>query len=166
MSGPGVSGGRMSGWGVPGGVGSIKVMMVSMSEHKRFGTPVVHPDRQEGRNWHAAGGLNQSHFTLTEDDPMTDTNANPYGTDIVDDDQETPSARLDRQADALLRSDEDKTFGSPQPLRRAVREDAKAAADWSRTRAVRVRSAIEDEPVKSSVIALGVGVIIGLLLSR
>ncbi len=97
---------------------------------------------------------------------MTDTTTNPYGTDIADDDLETPAARLDRQADALLRSDEAKTFGSPQPLRRAVREDAQAAADWSRSRVVRVRSAIEDEPVKSSVIALGVGVIIGLLLSR
>ena len=97
---------------------------------------------------------------------MTDTTANPYGTDIADDDLNTPSATLERQADALLRSDEDKTFGSPQPLRRAVQEDAQAAADWSRTRVVRVRSAIEEEPVKSSVIALGVGVIIGLLLSR
>ena len=97
---------------------------------------------------------------------MTDTTANPYGAEIADDDLETPSARLDRQADALLRSEENKTFGSPQPLRRAVREDARAAADWSRSRVVRVRSAIEDEPVKSSVIALGVGVIIGLLVSR
>ena len=97
---------------------------------------------------------------------MTDTTANPYGTDIADDDLTTPSTTLERQADALLRSGEDKTFGSPQPLRRAVQEDAQAAADWSRTRVVRVRSAIEDDPVKSSVIALGVGVIIGLLLSR
>lgn len=97
---------------------------------------------------------------------MTDTTANPYGTDIVDDDVETPAAKLERQADTLLRSSEDKAFGSPRPLRKAVQEDAHAAADWSRTRVVLVRSAIEDEPVKSSVIALGVGLIIGLLLSR
>ncbi|MGV9010209.1 hypothetical protein [Brevundimonas sp.] len=97
---------------------------------------------------------------------MTDTTANPYGTDIVDSDLETPSSQLERQADDLLRSAETRSFETPLPLRRAVQEDAHAAADWSRTRVVRMRSAIKDEPVKSSVIALGVGVIIGLLLSR
>lgn len=97
---------------------------------------------------------------------MTDTTANPYGTDIADSDLDAPSAALDRQADSLLRSDEHRTFDSPRPLRQAVSEDARAAGDWGRTRVVRVRGAIEDEPLKSSVIALGLGLLIGLLISR
>lgn len=97
---------------------------------------------------------------------MTDTTAKPYGTDIVDDDLDAPSDALNRQADALLRSDEARSFDSPRPLRQAVSEDARAAGDWGRTRVVRVRGAIEDEPLKSSVIALGLGLVIGLLISR
>lgn len=97
---------------------------------------------------------------------MTDTTAYPYGTDIVDDELDAPSAALDRQADALLRGEEEQTFDNPPPLRQAVGEDARAASAWGRTRVVRVRGAIESEPLKSSVIALGLGLVIGLLISR
>lgn len=90
---------------------------------------------------------------------MTDTALRPDDIEIGVD---TPSARLDRQADALL---EDASF-SPRPLRRAVREDAAEFRAWGRERAGQVREAVEGEPVKATLYALGAGVLIGLLLRR
>lgn len=95
---------------------------------------------------------------------MTDTDAGPYPEDI-DEAADTPSARLDREADEILARDEMRSLGV-RPLRRALREDALAARDWGRTRAVRLRHAVEQEPVRAAVYALGLGVLIGLLAAR
>jgi hypothetical protein len=82
--------------------------------------------------------------------------------DIVDD-ADTGSARLEQEADAILA--EGRAFG-PRPIHEAVREDAVAAREWSRVRAERLRRAVEDEPVKATLYALGLGVVIGMLIAR
>jgi len=94
---------------------------------------------------------------------MTETYSTDRIADDIEDGVDTPSSRLDRQADAIL--NEDRAFGAA-PLREAVREDAAAARDWSRERAQRLRGAVEAEPVKASLYALGIGVVIGMLLRR
>ncbi|WP_396593437.1 hypothetical protein [Brevundimonas sp. R86498] len=53
-----------------------------------------------------------------------------------------------------------------QGLRGAVRSDFENGRDWARQRAERARVRIADRPVESTVYALGVGVLIGLLLRR
>lgn len=95
---------------------------------------------------------------------MTD----PYttiSTDDIDDAVDTTTADLDRRADAILAEDERRAFDAP-PLRQAVRRDAAAARDWGRTRVQRLRGTVEDEPMKATLVALGVGVLIGLLAAR
>lgn len=96
---------------------------------------------------------------------MTETYTGPTAPEDIDDGVDTTTAGLDRQADALLREDETRTFGA-RPLRQAVREDAGAARDWGRGRADRLRDAVESDPVKASLYALGLGVVIGLLVAR
>lgn len=95
---------------------------------------------------------------------MTDTDAGPYPEDI-DEAADAPSARLDREADEILASDDMRSLGV-RPLRRALREDAVAARDWGRARAEGLRHAVEREPVRATVYALGLGVLIGLLAAR
>ena len=94
---------------------------------------------------------------------MTETYSADRIADDIENGVDTPSARLDRQADAIL--EEGRAFGAA-PLRQAVQEDAAAARDWSRDRALRLRGAVEAEPIKASLYALGVGVVIGMLLRR
>lgn len=94
---------------------------------------------------------------------MTDTNSGPTIADDIETDVETPSDRLDRRADALLA--ESRTF-APRPLHKALPEDAALVRDWGRTRAARLRDTIQEEPIKASVYALGLGVVIGLLAAR
>lgn len=86
---------------------------------------------------------------------MTDTQAAPTPEDIADDSAPT---RLDREP-------EDRAF-APRPLREAVREDAAMARDWGRERASRLRGAVETRPVRATLYALGLGVVIGLLIAR
>ena len=40
------------------------------------------------------------------------------------------------------------------------------ARAWRRTRAERLRRAVEDEPVRATLYALGLGVVIGMLIAR
>ena len=97
---------------------------------------------------------------------MTETYNGPTTTpEDIDDDVSTEHARLDQEADAILLEGEGRTFG-PRPVHEAVREDAMAARDWSRTRAERLRRAVEDEPMKATLYALGIGLVIGLLIGR
>lgn len=96
---------------------------------------------------------------------MTDPYAAPIRTDDIEDAADTDTARLDREADAILLEAEQRSFGA-RPLRQAVREDAAQVRDWGRERAVRLRGAVEDEPVKATLYALGLGVVIGLLVAR
>ena len=95
---------------------------------------------------------------------MTDTTyTGPTSPEDIVDDADTGSARLEREADAILA--EGRSFGA-RPIHEAVREDAVAARQWSRTRAERLRRAVEDEPVKATLYALGLGVVIGMLIAR
>ena len=94
---------------------------------------------------------------------MTDTPITPA--EDIDDDVSVEQARLEQEADAILLDAEDRAFAS-RPVREAVREDAVAAREWSRARAERLRRAVEDEPMKATLYALGVGLLIGLLIGR
>jgi len=96
---------------------------------------------------------------------MTDANPAPIRPEDIEDDVDTAASRLDREADAILIDAQTRNFG-PRPLREAVREDAAMARDWGRARAERLRGAVEDRPVKATLYALGLGVVIGLLISR
>ena len=96
---------------------------------------------------------------------MTETYTGPTRPEDIEDATDLESARLEREADAILLEGEARTFG-PRPIHEAVREDAMAARDWGRTRAERVRRAVEDEPMKATLYALGLGVVIGMLMAR
>ncbi len=96
---------------------------------------------------------------------MTDPYTGPTPTEDITDDADLRSERLDREADAILTEGEARTF-APRPIHEAVREDAEAAREWSRLRAERLRRAVEDQPVRSTLYALGLGVVIGMLISR
>ncbi|WP_332659245.1 hypothetical protein [Brevundimonas sp.] len=94
---------------------------------------------------------------------MTDTYTGPINVEDIDDDVNASTADLDRRADEILA--EGRTFGV-RPLRQAIREDAAQARDWGMTRRERLRDAVEAEPVKATLYALGIGVVIGLLAAR
>lgn len=83
----------------------------------------------------------------------------------IEDEADTEASRLEREADAILMQDEMHSLGV-RPLRDALREDADQVGQWSRERARRLRGAVETEPVRASVYALGLGLIIGLLIAR
>ena len=53
-----------------------------------------------------------------------------------------------------------------RPIHEAVREDAAEARAWADRRVKRTRDAIRDEPMRATLYALGIGVIIGLLAAR
>lgn len=94
---------------------------------------------------------------------MTETTyTGPTSPEDIDGEDDVASARLDDEADVILAEG---ALG-PRPIHEAVREDALAARDWSRTRAERLRRAVEDEPMKATLYALGLGVVIGMLIAR
>lgn len=94
---------------------------------------------------------------------MTETYTGPTNVEDIEDDAYASTAALNRQADEILA--EDRSFGA-RPLRQAIREDAVQARDWGMTRTERLRGAVEAEPVKATLYALGIGVVIGLLAAR
>lgn len=96
---------------------------------------------------------------------MTETYAGPIGPEDIEDALDTVSARLDREADVILSEAETRAF-EPAPLREAVRKDAVEARAWGRERAARLRDAVETQPVRATLYALGLGVVIGLLIAR
>ena len=96
---------------------------------------------------------------------MTETYTGPARPEDIEDAVELESARLEREADAILLEGEARTFG-PRPIHEAVREDAAAARAWGQTRADWLRRAVEDEPMKATLYALGLGVVIGMLVAR
>lgn len=96
---------------------------------------------------------------------MTETYTGTTTIEDIETDADTPTAALDRAADAFLAQDEARRPGV-RPLRQAVREDAAQARDWGRHRADSLRGAVEAEPVKATLYALGIGVVIGLLAAR
>lgn len=94
---------------------------------------------------------------------MTETDTSRTSPEDIEADADGTSAQLEREADSILL--EDQAFG-PRPIHLAVREDAMAAREWSRARAERLRRAVEDEPIRATLYALGLGVVIGLLMAR
>ncbi len=95
---------------------------------------------------------------------MTDANPPLNAEDIVDDGEFTRT--LDAEGDRLLVDDERRSFAREQGLRSALRSDIDAGRYWARDRATLARTAIEDQPMKATLYALGVGVLIGILLRR
>lgn len=96
---------------------------------------------------------------------MTDTYSGPNSIDEIEDDSGGTTAELERRADAILAGAERQAAGS-RPLRQAVREDAAQARAWGRNRAGQLRGAVEAEPMKATLYALGIGVLIGILAAR
>lgn len=94
---------------------------------------------------------------------MTETYTGPANVEDIEDDLDAPTADLDRRADEILA--EGRTYGV-RPLRQAIREDALQARAWGMTRRDRLREAVETEPLKATLYALGIGVVIGLLAAR
>jgi ElaB/YqjD/DUF883 family membrane-anchored ribosome-binding protein len=95
---------------------------------------------------------------------MTDPYASESRADDIEDGDDTASARLDREADAILQR-EGMSSGA-RPLREALREDAALVRDWGRERTQRLKGAVDEEPLRAVVWALGLGVLIGLLAAR
>lgn len=95
---------------------------------------------------------------------MTDAFGASTPEDIIE--EPSPTTRLEREADALLERGESRSFEPTTSLRRAVREDIGQGRDWARARADAARDAIVDQPLSSTLYALGAGVLIGLLLRR
>lgn len=106
------------------------------------------------------------------------TPQSPIADDIIDL-EDFSTEKLDRRADAYLA--EGRAFEAPRRvrvtrrqemgapprrLRAAVREDLHEGRVWVVRRVDHAREAVQDEPVRASLYALGVGVLIGLLLRR
>lgn len=97
---------------------------------------------------------------------MTEAYTGTTPADDIDDTLDTTSARLSRQADDLLNDAEARSFESSASLRQAVRDDVEQARVWARERAERSREVIQEEPLRATAYAVGIGVLIGLLLRR
>lgn len=96
---------------------------------------------------------------------MTETYSGSIRIEDIEENTGGATAELDRRADDFLADAEDQTGGSRR-LRQAVREDAAQARDWGRDRVVRLRGAVTAEPIKATLYALGLGVLIGMLAAR
>lgn len=98
---------------------------------------------------------------------MSETYAStPVADDIVDDGFDRPSATLERAADRILLEDAARERRRVTSVRAALKDDLEQGRAWSRTRAEQARLAVEAEPLKATLYALGAGVLIGLLLRR
>ncbi len=96
---------------------------------------------------------------------MTDINPPLNAEDIIDD-ADGQRARLDQAGDRWMADAEARSFAREGGLRQAVRSDIETGRDWARQRAELAKSQIEEEPLKASLYALGIGVVIGILLRR
>lgn len=97
---------------------------------------------------------------------MSDTAPGPNSEEDIVDAIDTDTTRLERAADDILAGGEAGGTAETRPLRSALREDAGLVGGWGRERARRLRGAVEQEPMRASIYALGLGVIIGLLVAR
>lgn len=97
---------------------------------------------------------------------MTDINPTNLSAEDIIDDADDQRARLDRAGDRWMADAEARAFAKEQGLRQAVRSDIETGRDWARERADLARTKIEEKPLKATLTALGVGVLIGLLLRR
>jgi ElaB/YqjD/DUF883 family membrane-anchored ribosome-binding protein len=83
---------------------------------------------------------------------------------VVEDDSLTQ--RLDRQADDILSSGEDDSFAPTASVRQAVKDDAERVRQKVSDQIDDARDGIREEPMRTTLYALGIGVIIGLWLRR
>ena len=97
---------------------------------------------------------------------MTQTPIAPTSFDDIIPEDDSLTQRLDRQADAILAADEGRSFEDTTSIRQAVREDADMIRQKVVGRVELARDGIRDNPMKTTLYALGVGVIVGLLLRR
>ncbi len=97
---------------------------------------------------------------------MTQTPIAPSSPDDIVLEDDTLAQRLDRQADAILAEGEARSFEDPTSLRQAVRADAEMIRSKVISRVETARDGIRDEPMKTTLYALGIGVIIGMLMRR
>lgn len=98
---------------------------------------------------------------------MTQTYAaTPVADDIVDDAFDRPSAALDQAADRILVEDAAAARRRVASVRQAVREDLAQGRRWGRERVAWTRQAIEAEPQRAALYALGAGLVLGLLMRR
>ena len=97
---------------------------------------------------------------------MTDINPTNLSAEDILDDADDQRARLDQAGDRWMADAEARSFAREQGLRQALRADIETGRDWARENAFLARTRIEEQPLKATVYALGVGVLIGLLLRR
>ena len=71
----------------------------------------------------------------------------------------------DREADALLAKG-DRASARVSSVRQAVREDAAQVRERVNQRVAQARDGIREEPMRTTLYALGLGVLIGMLLRR
>lgn len=98
---------------------------------------------------------------------MTDTFGaapNEFTDDITD--EPTATTRLDREASAFLEKSERRASNATTSVRKAIREDLDHGREWTRAKVDSTRDAIVEQPLTSTLYALGAGVLIGLLLRR
>ncbi|EDX80401.1 hypothetical protein BBAL3_1558 [Brevundimonas sp. BAL3] len=115
-----------------------------------------------GWNW-----IGARRFSVrTPEITMTQTPITPASPDDIVLEDDTLTQRLDRQADAILAEGERRSFEDTTSLRQALREDAELIRSKVVGRVETARDGIRDEPMKTTLYALGVGVIIGMLLRR
>lgn len=102
---------------------------------------------------------------------MTQTPLAPPSPDDIVLEDEGLTQRLDRAADALIaEADAAEIAGDDAPrvtsVRQAVRDDAALVRDKVAGRVDSARDTIRDQPMKATLYALGVGVLLGMLLRR
>jgi len=97
---------------------------------------------------------------------MTQTPIAPARPDDIVLEDEDLTRRLDRQADAILAEGEDRSFEHVSSVRQAVRDDAALLRAKVRSRLDQGRETIQDQPMKATLYALGLGVIVGMILRR
>ena len=97
---------------------------------------------------------------------MTDINPNALSAEDILDDADESRARLDRAGDLWMAEGEARSFARSSGLRQAVRSDLETGRDWAKERAFLARTRIEEKPLKATIYALGLGVLIGVLLRR
>ena len=97
---------------------------------------------------------------------MTDINPTTLSAEDIVDDVDDQRARLDRAGDRWMADAETRSFARDAGLRQTVRSDIETGRVWAREKATAARSRIEEQPIKATAWALGVGVLIGVLLRR
>ncbi|NBB65551.1 hypothetical protein GVN18_40520 [Pseudomonas sp. ODNR1LW] len=115
-----------------------------------------------GGNW-----IGRRRFTdRTPENPMTQTPIAPSSPDDIILEDDTLAQRLDRQADAILAEGEARSFEDTTSIRQAVRADADMLRSKLAGGIETARDGIRDEPMRTTLYALGIGVIIGMLMRR